>query len=160
MPSHDAEEFGAEKYNEFIALSETSWSHWLTSLERLTPEQINEPGTCGTWSVKDLIGHVAIWDDVAIDKIRAMLEDSMPTSPAETLDEFNDRTWRAFRDQSIDELLAHMHKTHDRLLGAFESASRSSNDILERIEWAIADDTWKHYDEHRQQIVNRFGLLP
>lgn len=157
MPSHDAEEFGAEKYHEFIALSETSWSRWLATVNSLSNEQIHQPGTCGDWSVKDLIGHIAVWENVAIDKIRAILEDAMPTF-SESLDEFNDRTAKEFRDLSLDDLLANMHKTHERLLGAFESASRSSNDILDRVEWAIAEDAWKHYDEHRRQIIARFDL--
>src|SRR5687768_10580219 len=69
VPGHDAEEFGGELYNELLALTESSWSRWNHALEHVPSESLSTPGVCGIWSVKDLIGHIAVWDDVAVQKI-------------------------------------------------------------------------------------------
>src|SRR5688500_3532415 len=58
--------------DEFLARVHASWARWLATIDGLTDDQLQAPGTCSEWSVKDLIGHVATWDGIAIDKVHGI----------------------------------------------------------------------------------------
>ena len=155
MPGHDAEEFGGELYNELLAQTESSWSRWTHALDRVPVTALATPGVCGIWSVKDLIGHIAVWDDVATQKIGRLAGGPGPSAD-EDLDTFNGRESAQRAGRSIDDQLAEMRRNHERLLGALEAASRASDDDLARVREWIAADTWEHYDEHTAQVNASF----
>jgi hypothetical protein len=110
------------------------------------------PGVCGTWSVKDLLGHIALCDDIAVQKIGA-LGGTPPAGLDDNVDEVNNREAALRADRTVEEQRAEMERNHDRLLGALEAASRASDDDLERVRRWIAGDTWEHYDEHTAQVI-------
>jgi uncharacterized protein (TIGR03083 family) len=139
--------------DEFMARMHSSWTRWLAAIEGLTEDQAQTPGTCGEWSVKDLIGHVAVWDTIAIDKIQGILAGAERPVVAETTDEFNARTAEAFRDESLHELRARMNLVHARLIRVLEEMSDVSDEQVHWVSRAISDDTWQHYDEHCQQVI-------
>lgn len=141
-----------------IALIQSSWDRWVAALSALSPEQLNQANTCGAWSGRDLIGHVAVWDGVATDKIRGILAGAEREDTGETLDAFNERTAREFQAASLDGLIERMHRTHENLLVTLGSAAGATDETVQWIEHAIADDTWKHYDQHRQHLVERFPV--
>ena len=155
MPSHDAEEFGGALYHELVALTETAWSRWLHALEHVAVAEMDTPGVCGMWSVKDLIGHIAIWDDIAVRKIGA-LGGPPPAGLDENVDAINAREAALRADRTVEEQRAEMDHNHDRLLGALEAASRASDDDLERVRRWIAADSWEHYDEHTAQVSTAY----
>lgn len=140
-----------ERYGRLYGRLEASWDRWCHALDRVPARAVLDAGVCGHWSVKDLIGHVAIWDDVAARRIHALCNDEEPVVIRD-VDGFNLREADLRIDRNINDLLAELRTNHNRVLSALQSASRGSGDMLERVEAAIADDTWNHYDEHRKQI--------
>ena len=42
------------------------WQSLLESLRALSDEAMSRPGVVGEWSGKDLLGHIATWEDEAI----------------------------------------------------------------------------------------------
>lgn len=155
MPSHDSEEFGGALYGELIELTEASWARWLHALDRVPEDQFATPGVCGVWSVKDLLGHIAVWDDVAVRKI-GRLDGTEPNGMDEEVDAINAREAAVRADRTGAEQRAEMERNHERLLGALEAASRASDDDLERVRRWIAADTWEHYAEHTAQVAAAF----
>jgi hypothetical protein len=155
VPGHDAEEFGGELYNELLALTESSWSRWNHALEHVPSESLSTPGVCGIWSVKDLIGHIAVWDDVAVQKIGRLAGGEGPHAD-DDVHTFNGRESSLRADRSVEEQFAEMRRNHERLLGALEGASRASDDDLAEVRQWIAADTWEHYDEHTAQVTASF----
>jgi len=157
MSSEAESDFGAQAFQNYLSLIETHWTKWLDAIAGLDDDQIIEPGTCGEWSVKDLFGHVAVWDEVAASKAASILGGQDQPPFTETLDEFNHRTWLGFRDRSQSDLQAWMLESHREMVLALQRALPAADDIRERVEYATIDDTWKHYDEHRSQIESRYG---
>jgi uncharacterized damage-inducible protein DinB len=157
VPSHDAEEFGGTLYHELVALTETAWNRWIHALEQVPPVEMATPGVCGSWSVKDLLGHIALCDDIAVQKIGA-LGGTPPAELDENVDDVNNREAALRADRSVEEQWAEMRRNHDRLLGALEAASRASDDDLERVRRWIAGDTWEHYDEHTAQVSSAYPV--
>lgn len=158
MPNIEGGLSGEERYDAVTALVRSSWDRWVSVLRALTPEQLNQANTCGAWSGRDLIGHVAVWDEVAADKIRGILAGAEREDTGETLDAFNERTAQEFQTVWLDDLVERMHRTHERFLDTLGTAAVASDEMVQGIEHAVADDTWKHYDQHRQQLVDRFRV--
>jgi hypothetical protein len=59
--------------DEYVVRVHASWARWLATINALTPEQLVQPNVCGHWSTKDLIGHIAAWEDKALDKLRRIV---------------------------------------------------------------------------------------
>jgi uncharacterized damage-inducible protein DinB len=156
MTDQDSQEFALEKYREYLAAIDDSWNRWLDALDRLSAEEIDSPGTCGEWSVRDLVGHIAVWDQVAIDKVLGIREGNHPPEDDESLDQFNERTVEVSRSLELDVIRERMISTHEKLIEDLADVSNLPVEILERIEWATVEDTRKHYQQHLDQIEVRF----
>jgi uncharacterized protein (TIGR03083 family) len=142
--------------DEFLARIHVSWAQWLAAIDNLTDLQVQAPGTCGEWSVKDLIGHVAVWDSVAIDKVQGILAGADRPDVVETTDAFNSRTTEALREEPLDEMRESMGLVHSRLMRVLEDMADVSDEQFLWINRVISEDTWQHYDEHRQQVIEAF----
>ena len=129
---------------------EESWQRWQDALGRIPVDQLSTAAVCGEWTAKDLMGHVAVWDAVAIEKIREVHE-GVPWQRVAT-DERNAREAAARADQPLDAQRAEMQMTHQRLLAALAGAERLPADTIERIGEAIAEDTWEHYAVHTAEL--------
>ncbi|HYJ13167.1 MAG TPA: DinB family protein [Thermomicrobiales bacterium] len=143
--------------DELVALIDDRWARWCHTVDNLTPEEIDTPGTCGHWSAKDLVGHVATWDQVAIDNLQAILQGKTRQPWDETMDEFNERMARSLEHEPFASLRQMMDQTHARLREVLDGASGASDEQVQAMLESLPADTWEHYDVHRQQIVERFG---
>jgi hypothetical protein len=140
----------ANLIQEIQHLVDQSWQRWLTTVHHMPEDQLDVAKVCGDWTTKDLMGHMAVWDQVAIDKIREVQE-GIPFHQEET-EERNQREAAARSLRSLDDQRGDMVMTHGRLQAALRAASRETPDKLERIKEWIAEDTWAHYDEHTAQF--------
>ncbi|MDP8910236.1 MAG: maleylpyruvate isomerase N-terminal domain-containing protein, partial [Chloroflexota bacterium] len=94
-------------------------------------DELSTALVCGEWTTKDLMGHVAVWDAVAIDKIREIHE-GVPWQRIAT-DERNAREAAARADQPLDAQRAEMQMTHQRLLSALAAVEHLPADTLAQI---------------------------
>ncbi len=116
------------------------------------------------WTPKDVLGHVAMWRQVAIKFIDEYLRDGMPVSLGlnddAALDAYNKRgaalrrDWtlarvRAEFDASFHNLVAAVEKLSDAQLNAPLSAPWENGVTLERL---IAWNSYEHDPEHTAQI--------
>lgn len=129
---------------------EESWRRWQDALARTPADDLATAAVCAEWTAKDLMGHVAAWDAVAIEKIREIHE-GVPRQRVVT-DERNAREAAARADQPLDAQRAEMQMTHQRLLSSLAAAEHLPADTLEQIGDAIAEDTWEHYADHTAEL--------
>ena len=129
--------------DELIANIDRSWDAWISSLDGIPAERTTEPGVCGYFSVKDLVGHIAYWDEQDLARAHKLArgEDVQPNDWAT----MNDREYEAHKDDSLEAQTARMVAAHARL-GA---DVRSFDDV----EGLKLEETWPHYDEHRNDVV-------
>src|SRR5215216_3459948 len=52
---------------------EESWRQLFAVLDDIPEERMSDPGVIGEWSLKDLFGHLAFWDDHATEEIERAL---------------------------------------------------------------------------------------
>ena len=65
-----------------------------------------EPGVCGDWSLKDLMGHLAYWDGMVADELIARKNGKQRQPESRTYDEINADAFAQRRDRSWDDIIA------------------------------------------------------
>lgn len=91
-------------------------------LETLSPEQMQQPGVMGQWSVKDILAHLAVWAARTITLMFAIERKAKPTYPQPGRDvddvwaSVNAKDYAEQKERSLDEVLIDFRGTHTQLL--------------------------------------------
>jgi hypothetical protein len=128
---------------ELLPVIDAGWRHWLDSLARVPSDRIAEPGVCGDWSIKDLMGHVAFWDKQVIDDIDAYVANEPPLT--DSVEGWNQREAHLRAGSTAESLSSEMHEAHARMLQRLTAVAEIDPKI-------VAVDTWEHYAEHSAEI--------
>lgn len=132
-----------------IELIDAAWKDWLLALDPVDPGQREDEGVCGYWSVKDLVAHLALWDRVVTEHVQRWQLGLSRYSYE--VDAMNQARHQATRERDYDLLRVEMHAAHELARHAVLAIDRKpDDDLLER----IGCETWDHYSEHTQQLVD------
>ena len=134
---------------------ESRWWDLYDSFQGLPRDLLQEPGVVGRWSIRDVLIHVATWDEEAL-KALPVIEEGGRVPRYSTLyggiDAFNARTQERKQNLSLDQVFTELGETHGRLLAYLadvpDSAFARENRFLRR----LRQDTYGHYLEHADQI--------
>ena len=128
---------------EVIARVNDGWARWLEAIDGIDPDLIDEAGVCGSWSTKDLIGHIEVWDREAAACVRR--ETLGQTHPVFDWQRVNEAEAERLRTTQVSALIEQMQATHANLLIALGDAPNLEAG------WIVAD-TYGHYPQHIAQI--------
>ena len=129
--------------DELIANIERSWNAWTAALDGIPADRAGEPGVCGYFSVKDLVGHIAFWDEQDLARAQKLARgESVEPNDWATM---NDQEYAAHKDDTLEEQTARMIDAHARLSLDVRS--------FDEIEGLKLEDTWEHYDAHREDVL-------
>ncbi len=129
--------------DELIANIERSWTAWTAALDGIPADRAGEPGVCGYFSVKDLVGHIAFWDEQDLARAQKLARgESVEPNDWATM---NDQEYAAHKDDTLEEQTARMIDAHARLSLDVRS--------FDEIEGLKLEDTWEHYDAHREDVL-------
>lgn len=133
---------------------------WDRLLDQVDEVRAAQPGTCGKWSVKDIIAHVTWYEREMEELFRTR---KLEGSSLWELDvhERNEAIFRENQFRTLDEVKQESLKVFAHLLTALEELD--PEDLLDptRIEgmpedWEpieiLASNTWGHYSQHSQHI--------
>lgn len=114
--------------------SERAWERFLAAVDAVDPTRAGEPGACGDWSIVQLLGHVAFWDEFEIGRIGG-------SADAGDVDwqKLNDEHAREFANLSLDQARTMLIDRHDRLWTAVDPAK-------------VRSLMYDHYVEHGAEI--------
>lgn len=140
------------------------------TIAQLSDKQLTAP-IDGSWSAKDLLAHIAAWEQVTIhfhvgdrsfENVTQLTNVPYATTPVDQINEaFHER------DQAIPlgQVLQLFRSSHQELLAMLDGmseadlfkpytpAGRGSGQL---IEWIIGD-SYEHYDEHRATLERLLG---
>jgi hypothetical protein len=133
-----------------------AWEDLHASYAGLSDAQMREPGVSGDWSVRDVLGHVAIWDGECLAALPAIAagRDEPSSDEWEGIDAFNARKTEELRGMPLDQVRELMDDRHRQLLDYLQGlapegiAPENEAAFRER----LASDTWDHYPEHTAAI--------
>src|SRR5215472_14925678 len=133
----------------------------------LSEAQLCSPTLDGGWSVKDIMAHIAVWEQICARWLGEFLRGVTP-QPAERLDqESNNRIYRENRDRSLVEVRELFQQAHQQFLQQVslltQTLSEEDLNASGRFAWTeswpgfslvavIADNSYEHYQDHWQQI--------
>ena len=126
---------------------EEAWRELFAALDDIAEDQMSDPGVIGEWSLKDLFGHLAFWDEHAV----AEIERALAGLPREdnAWQEMNEADHAARRDRTLPEQRSAMHQAHAALVERLEAVAGIE---AARIDEAIRVDTYEHYLDHIKDI--------
>ena len=127
-----------------------SWASFREAIAGLTPEQAEEIGACGEWSVKQVIGNVALWDGISADDLKRRIENGGDPGKHDWK-RLNDEVASRDADRSLDEVLADLEHNHRVLLAQLDNLD-SDDALAAEMAVVLHELTFDHYDEHRDQI--------
>src|SRR4051794_21881901 len=114
--------------SELLELIDAEWAAFLGLLETIPKERLTEPGVIGTWSVKDLVGHVALWDEQVVEDIEAYVARKPPLgNPWRKL---NTEDHKKNADRSLEEQRARMLTRHDRMRERLSQEKEIDRDMV------------------------------
>ena len=89
----------------------------IQKLDALNVEELIQSGVVGTWSVKDVLAHLAHWEAGMQRWLRAARKGLAMNGPEKGLTwdqmtEFNQRIFEAHQDESLAKVMRYFHDTH------------------------------------------------
>lgn len=136
---------------EIIAAVHDGWRSFKAALEPLTAADMEEPGVCGEWSVKDIVGHIATWETLLTKRL--LLDAEVESEPRpDVVDGFNRREVDRKRRMTVAQQMTELDQTHRALRKALADAPEVCFEFGGRMRSSIDSSTVLHYHEHALQI--------
>ncbi len=122
-------------------------------LARVEPARMTEPGVNGEWSVKDVLAHIAWWEQHLLRRLRTGHDDldEEGVDGRETTDRANAEIFAANRERPLAEVHAEYDASYREVLATIEGMSEdelASDEAYDAIGW----DTFRHYPEHTAML--------
>jgi len=146
---------------------QTEYAHFESLIAPLNEAQLCTSLTAEGWSIKDIMVHIAVWEQICARWLEEFLRGVTP-QPSERLDqESNDRIYRENRDRSLAEVQELFQRAHQQILQQVNllvsTLSEEDLNASQRFAWteswpgasliaAIADNSYEHYYDHAQHI--------
>lgn len=129
-----------------------AWRELENVLDRVPPARMEEAGVVEDWSIKDLIGHVATWENDARTRIIDYLgRGDKSVLHWQDVDAFNARTSAEKKSIPLPEILADAREIHGTFSQLVESMDEEALNVPE-VEKRVRVDSFDHYREHAQHI--------
>jgi hypothetical protein len=129
---------------EMLQQASRSWLELKRTIDRIPDEAMNRPNTVGTWSGRELLVHLANWEEVAIgviDELEAGGEESWPEADTHDL---NASMLEPYRDISLEDAREYLEATHFALMDAAERARNITPSVILSV---TADHYATHLDD-------------
>jgi hypothetical protein len=129
---------------EMLQQASLAWRDLKRVVDRVNDEALERPNTIGTWRGRDVLAHIANWEEVGISMIAEMdagQPEQWPDTRAIGLDAFNEQMLTPYRDLSLEEVKQYFEGTHYALMNLAETSQAIRPALL-------LDITRDHYAQH------------
>jgi hypothetical protein len=110
---------------ELAEQADTIWSAIRAAVYALSDEQLERPNTIGSWSGRDVMVHVANWEEAAAQAIRD-LDAGQPLDPIfasdAELDDWNETHVAPYRSVALADARRYFEQTHAALLDTIRAS--------------------------------------
>jgi hypothetical protein len=131
---------------------DAAFRHFITAAAQIDPAERERAGMSGIWSAREVVAHVAGWEEEGRSRIRALLAGPV-VGVRYDFDATNARFVAARAEMSWDETLAELHTNHAQLTAALAEVSADALTAEPRfVEWVEA--LTNHYCEHAAEFAS------
>jgi len=128
------------------------WTKLTRSIEGLSDEQLLEYNSIGTWSFKDLQGHISSWEEEVIDMLQVQLSGQEANFAPRVVDEWNALEVVKKNIIPLEDIQTNFNQTHQQLVELAWELPEELFEGMTRIRLALEAEVWGHLVEHRSQI--------
>jgi len=124
--------------------------------------QMTTPTVNGTWSVKDNLAHLTVWQNHLVSQLEGIRANEKPPAfmpGLSTENEINERVYQQNKDRPLASVLADFQVSYQRVLAAVEAMSEEAlnapapRSTSDNPIWPfIAGNAYEHYAEHGGNI--------
>lgn len=132
---------------------ESAWTAFNQSYSGLKDVALAEPGVVGEWSVKDIIAHVAVWEEETMKALPVLIAGKR-TPGYNGIDRFNLEQHNRNAGLSMKQVTARSIETHRRLLAYLMTVPEHQFTRENRVRRRLRLDTYRHYPEHTSSILD------
>ncbi len=141
---------------EFLDRIRRSYEKWEKYISNVDREKMHDSGFCGKWSMKDVIAHIA-WYENEMTVLLGQKKFAGSEYWNLSLKERNEKIFQENKDKNIEEVLRNAKDVHERFM---ELLAKTSEKALNDpgcfpgmpAEWrpweVIAGNSYEHYDYH------------
>jgi hypothetical protein len=144
--------------SELLQAIRTARNEWDSLIAQIPPHRLSELLLSGTWSVKDVIGHVTEYDRwLALGLAMRLQKPPQIWLDELSLDEFNAQLHQQIADRNPDELILDSKRVFQDLISEVEAASEAYLFGVQRVEgvpydvipWRLLkSESYGHYHDH------------
>ncbi|RME82332.1 MAG: ClbS/DfsB family four-helix bundle protein [Caldilineae bacterium] len=134
---------------ELLEKIETARREFDRLYQALPVHALEGPDLANGWSVKDLLGHIAAWEEYLIARLTG--REKGPITDAE-VDARNEATYRERKDWEWEEVETNARETFAELLAFLRTLPPERLDDP-GVGQLIAVNTYEHYAEHRPMLA-------
>lgn len=124
------------------------WRAFRAKVGHIGRARLERPPSAG-WTFKDLVGHVAAWEEEVPRQLAALREGTYRWSLS--VDEFNRRAVEERRLVGAEAILDELDAAHRRLVQAVREMPEEQLADKRALEW-IVESTYAHYAEHVSEL--------
>jgi hypothetical protein len=138
---------------------EKAWAELSAVVEAIPPEDREKPGVVDSWTLKDLLGHIAFWCGRAAETLRCVCDDRLGNIPVGEgegwVDEWNAREYELRKDRPFTEVRVEWLRNYAEANACLDATPEEKLNVQLRgneVAAYFAGDTYEHFREHAQQI--------
>ena len=148
---------------EILEKIKTGRGQFENNLIKFSDEQWVVVGEIGEWSIKDLVSHIVAWEQRLLVWAKEGVETGLePEDYPESWDDLhrmNDESFKLDRNKTLSIVKSEFKKSGQQIVDFLESIPSELIEDLEKLNWKktplwmmIAAITWKHYQEHLEDL--------
>ncbi len=137
-----------------------AWGALGSAVDSFSDMELQQPGVVESWSIKDLLGHIAFWAQQAAENLQLIAagraDEVRRPSGKKATDEWNEREWRVRRERPLSDV---REEWLDSFQGAMQALAALPSERLEEKRKGytalelFAEDTYEHYKEHLAHLT-------
>ncbi len=127
------------------------WRLLLHSAEHCTAEEQLLPNAVGDWTIKNLLGHIATWDDETVSNMERFRQTGERSS-YEAVDQWNNAAAEGKRRLTVEQTWQDLQVSHQRLIDYLNGAAKELLSTGRYSQSQVLDQTAVHYKEHREDL--------
>jgi len=127
----------------------------LQAIDEVPKERLLEPRTVGDWSVRDLLTHIATWENEFLKALPVILEGKRLTHYSTVyggVSAFNAAQQDRTKALSLTDARQYLAKTHALVLATLVDLPPLPPKVEERMRRRLRQDATNHYREHAEQV--------
>lgn len=152
---------------ELLECIHSARAEWNRAIEKLDDTQLIQPDVCGHWSVKDVVAHVAWYDNQMVKLIGGHSMTEASEWWLLSTDERNENIYQEIKDKPLDDVRQQGKTVFETLMKCIHEMKDEelTNPALfdgMPLDWLpvdiIAQNTWLHTRAHLPGILSAFQL--